>query len=296
MVKVVITQHENIGTAIDQALGFIPEAELLVRGKLTAVKTNDTWASRKDRSAITQPDTLRAVLRNLKRYAPASLVVTGGSGAAETDEVFRVSGLMEVLEQEGVSFFDHNRAPFTEIQLDHGPQKSVMVNPRVLEYECLVVASQLKVHETATVTLALKNIAMSYPAADFYGHPRSRQYNKHRFFADMQAFIAAMAKRFPIHLAITAGHPAMIGTGPIGGKLVEAGLVIVSTDAVAADAVGARLLGYEPQGVRHIYEAAQEGVGEADFSKMEFPAMSLEAAVESFSAKAFGKKIGLEHA
>jgi len=26
------------------------------------------------------------------------------------------------------------------------------------------------------------------------------------------SFIAAMAKRFPIHLAITVGHPAMIGT------------------------------------------------------------------------------------
>jgi hypothetical protein len=28
----------------------------------------------------------------------------------------------------------------------------------------------------------------------------------------MHSFIAAMAKRFPIDLAITVGHPAMIGT------------------------------------------------------------------------------------
>lgn len=26
-----------------------------------------------------------------------------------------------------------------------------------------------------TVTLALKNIAMSYPAADYYSHPRSKE-------------------------------------------------------------------------------------------------------------------------
>lgn len=171
-----------------------------------------------------------------------------------------------------------------------------MVNPRVLEYETLVVLSQLKVHETATVTLALKNIAMSYPAADYYGHPRSREYHKHDFFTDMHSFIAAMGKRFPIHLAITVGHPAMIGTGPIGGKLVETGLVIASTDAVAADAVGARLLGFDAQGVRHIYEAAQIGIGEADLSNMEFPAMRLEEAVEQFSQLAYGKKISLEHA
>jgi uncharacterized protein (DUF362 family) len=53
-----------------------------------------------------------------------------------------------------------------------GPQTSVMVNPRVLEYDTLIALNQLKVHQTATVTLALKNIAMSYPAADYYGHPR----------------------------------------------------------------------------------------------------------------------------
>jgi putative NADH-flavin reductase len=41
-------------------------------------------------------DTLRAVLRAVKQYEPRELVVTGGAGAAETDEVFRLAGLMEV--------------------------------------------------------------------------------------------------------------------------------------------------------------------------------------------------------
>jgi hypothetical protein len=53
---------------------------------------------------------------------------------------------------------------------------------------------------------------MSFPAADYYGHPRSTQKHTNHFFEDMHSFIAAMAKRFPIHLAITVGHPAMIGT------------------------------------------------------------------------------------
>src|SRR6185503_16724365 len=102
--------------------------------------------------------------------------------AAHTDEVFRVAGLMEVVEQEGVPFFDHNREPFVEVPLQYapgrdvaGPQQSVMVNPRVLEHETLISLAQLKLHETATVTLSLKNIAMSFPAADYYGHPRHSQ-------------------------------------------------------------------------------------------------------------------------
>ncbi len=296
MAAVIITRGEMIDDAIIEALDRVENLATNLRGKRVAIKPNDTWADESDKSAITQPDTLRAVIRYLKRLQPSELIVTGGSGAGETDEIFRIGGLMEVIEAEGVTFFDHNRPPFREIPLQHGPQKSVMVNPRILDYEFLLVLSQLKVHETATVTLALKNVAMSFPAADFYGHPRSRQYHKHQFFGDMHSFIAGMARRFPIDLAVTVAHPAMIGTGPIGGKLVDTGQIIVSTDAVAADAAGARLLGFESQGVRHIYEASQLGLGESDYSNIEFPAMGMEEAVAIFSEAAYGKKISLEHA
>ncbi len=302
MASVVITRDDDIGGAIRQALGHIP-LERLVRGKRVAVKPNETYATADDTTGVTQPDTLRAVLQAVQRFGPRELVVTGGSGAGETDEVFRVAGLMEVVESEGATFFDHNRPPFVEVPLEYapdrdvqGPQKSVMVNPRVREYETLIALNQLKLHETATVTLALKNIAMSFPAADYYGHPRHSQKHANHFFDDMHSFIAAMGKRFPIHLAITVGHPAMIATGPLGGHAVETGLVIASTDPLAADTVGARLLGFRVQAVRHLWEASRLGLGETDSEKMDFPALSLTDAIKAFTAAAYGQELTFEHA
>jgi uncharacterized protein (DUF362 family) len=302
MTAIVITRDDAIERAIGDALARI-DLESLVRGRLVAVKPNDTWASADDRSGVTQPDTLRAVLRALKQHGPRALVVTGGAGAAQTEDVFRVAGLMDVVEQEGVEFFDHNRPPFVSVDLPYapdqdvaGPQQAVMVNPRVLEYEMLVALNQLKLHETATVTLALKNIAMSFPAADYYGHPRASRAHEHRFFEDMHSFIAAMAKRFPIALAITVGHPAMIGTGPLGGHTVETGIVIASTDPRAADRAGARLLGFNLQGVRHLWEAARLGVGDADLDRASFPVMSIREAIEAFTAAAYGERLTFEHA
>jgi uncharacterized protein (DUF362 family) len=300
---VAITQdRQEIGRAIDDALKHI-DLEPLVRGKLVAVKPNETWASAEDTTGVTQPDALRAVLRAVNRFEPRELVVTGGAGAAETDEVFRVSGMMEVVEQEGANFFDHNRPPFSEITLSYapdedvaGPQQAVMVNPRVLEYETLISLSQLKLHGTATVTMALKNIAMSYPAADYYGHPRSKQEHENCFFDDMHSFIAAMAKRFPIDLAVTVGHPAMIATGPLGGHAVETGIVIVSTDPVAADVVGARLLGFSTQAVRHLWEAGRLGLGETDLKRIDLPAMSMREGIEAFTEAAYGVRLTFGHA
>lgn len=298
MATVVITHNMNIEKAITEALDYL-DIEPLVQGKLVAIKPNDTTASETDKTGVTQPDTLRAVLRIIKSFNPRELVVTGGSGAGKTDEVFRVAGLMEVVEKEEVSFFDHNRPPFKEVELDYapkkdvaGPQKTVMVNPRVLDYETLIAVNQLKMHQTATATLALKNIGMSYPAADYYGHPRvSEEYHKHDFFDDMHSFIAAMAKRFPIHLAITVGHPAMIGTGPLNGHTFETGLVIVSPDALAADVVGAKLLGFNAQGVHHLWEAGRMGLGETDIKKIDFPALSLNDAIGIFTEAAYGERL-----
>lgn len=302
MTDVVITHDMRIEAAIAGAMAQLPLAEL-VRDRVVAVKPNETWASKEDTTGVTQPDTLRAVLRAIKPHKPKTLVVSGGAGAAETDDVFRLSGLMDVVQEEEVEFFDHNRPPFVQVNLEYrpaaevaGPQRSIMVNSRVLEYETVIVVSQLKLHETATVTLALKNIAMSYPAADYYGHPRSSQRHENDFFSDMHSFIAAMAKRFAIHVAVTVGHPAMIGTGPLGGHTFETGLVIASTDALAADVVGARLLGFTVQAVRHLWEAGRLGIGESSIEKMQFPALSMRKAVELFTKAAYGRPLDFEHA
>lgn len=167
--------------------------------------------------------------------------------------------------------------------LDYGPQKSIMINPHVLEYETVVSLAQHKVHEDATVTLSLKNIAMSYPAADYYGHPRLKQEHPHRIFDDVQKFITGMCKKFPIHCAIITGHPAMVGTGPVGGETFESGVTIASRDAVAADAIGAKILGFES--VPHIVFAEEQGIGTATLEDIKVSGVPLFEASGIFKVK-----------
>src|SRR5438132_10340557 len=108
MPDVIITRNRaDIGAAIEEALTEIA-LEAIVSGKIVAVKPNETWASSDDTTGITQPDTLQAVLQAVKRHRPRELIVTGGAGAAETADVFRIGGLMAVVEEEGATFVDHN--------------------------------------------------------------------------------------------------------------------------------------------------------------------------------------------
>jgi hypothetical protein len=64
------------------------------------------------------------------------------------------------------------------------------------------------------------------------------------------------------------GHPAMIGTRPLGGRAVA---------------------------VRHLWEAARLGIGESDLSRMSFPNLQLREAIEAFSIVAYGERLTFEH-
>lgn len=291
MSTVAITQDlEFIGQALFDALDAL-DLEDQLTNRLVAIKPNDTAATPDNISGVTHADTLQATIRFVKQFNPRHIVVSGGAGASQTDDVFRYTGMMNIVEQEGVEFFDHNRSPFHEITLESGPQRSVMINPRILDYETVISLAQLKLHETATVTLSMKNIAMSFPAADYYGHPRgSGEIHPNDFFGDMQEFIPAMVRRFPPALAIIVGHPAMVGTGPLGGIPVETGLVIASRDFLSADAVGAELFGFNMQGVRHIFEAHRMGLGESRIGAMTFPRMSLSDAMEAFTRLVYARE------
>jgi uncharacterized protein (DUF362 family) len=286
----------HIEKAIEEALRRVPLEDF--RDKIVAIKPNDTTATPDDKTACTQADTLRATIRFVKTLRPKSIVVTGGAGKMETEEVFKVLGYPAVMESEGVEWFDHNKAPFVPVDLTFGPQRRVMVNPRVLTYEKLVSLAQLKVHSTATVTLAIKNVGMSYPAADFYGHPRVKQeLHPHNILVDKQAFLVGMLMRFPIDLAIVTGHPAMIGKGPVGGKAIETGLVIAGRNAVSVDSVGAHLLGFETLAVQHIRQAAEFGLGapltpiggESGQGRLKVVGITVEEATEVFRKAAYGE-------
>lgn len=287
----------DIAKAINRALLDVSLEDF--KDKVVAIHPNDTTASEDDKTACTQADTLRATIQFIKGLHPKKIIITGGSGEKQTDEVFRIMGYMEVIEAEEVEWFDHNLPPYEPVLLPFGPQRQVMVNPRIFEYEKLVSLSQLKVHSTATVTLSIKNIAMSFPAAGFYGHPRVGQgFHPNNILRDKQAFLVGMLMRFPIDLGIIVGHPAMIGKGPLRGKAVETGLVLAGRNPVAVDSVGAYLLGFETVGVQHIHQAEQFGLGatympstglEGVPGRLNIEGLSVDEAVKIFRTAAYGE-------
>lgn len=107
-------------------------------------------------------------------------------------------------------------------------------------------------------------------------------------------FIAGMLQRFPPHLSVVVGHPAMVATGPSKGKVVETGLVVAGIDPVAADVVCAYLLGFDIMAVKYLHQAAKLGLGEGDLKRIEIAGVPLEKAARHLSLLAYGEELTLE--
>jgi uncharacterized protein (DUF362 family) len=159
------------------------------------------------------------------------------------------------------------------------------------DMDVLISFTQLKQHEEATVTASIKNIALGWPPASIHGFPKK----KLGIHDDLHGFIVSMAKKIPIDLSIISADKGMIGTGPSDGKAVDTdGLIIASTDPLAADAIGARLLGFLPQAVQYIYALYKEGFGEADPKNMNLKGITLEEAERLFSTAAYGQEVVMD--
>ncbi|MFR9070707.1 MAG: DUF362 domain-containing protein [Paraclostridium sp.] len=99
-----------------------------------------------------------------------------------------------------------------------------------------------------------------------------------------------------IDISIVSCDKAMIGTGPTGGIPIDTnGLIIVGTDPVAVDTIGARLLGFLPQAIAYLYKLYNDGIGEAKVENMIIKGIELKKAEKLFTKAAYGKSVILDN-
>nr|WP_317333088.1 DUF362 domain-containing protein [uncultured Romboutsia sp.] len=284
---VAITKGMTEGRSLEKALDLLPVDKIIKKGDKVIITPN--WV--KDKSpkdgVVVGPKTLQRLIQYVKTKEPSKIIIATGSGGAKTYDVMKNVGYDKIIEEEKVEFVDMNYGPFIDLELNHEIIKSTPINEVINDADVIISFTQLKYHEEATVTAAIKNIAMGYPPASVHGYPK-KQTGIHE---DLHGFIRCFAKKVPIDLSIISLDKTMIGTGPSDGIAVDTkGLIIASTDPVAADSIGARLLGFLPQAVCYLYGLYKDGLGEAKPENMTILGIDLIEAEKIFSKAAYGKK------
>ncbi len=278
------------GDVIQGLLGMLSTDRKISKDDVVTITANWVNDNVPETGTVVGPESLRKLIQYLKSKGPARVVVAAGSGGADTKEVFQKTGYQEIIEEEGIEFVDLNYGPYKEFELDHPMVKRIKLNKLLVETDFLISYTQIKHHQEATVSLGIKNVALSWPPAELHGFPKANL-GIHEY---LHKFITEMGKLIPIDITILSGDCGMVGTGPSHGKPVDADLVVVGTDPVAVDVVGARLLGFRQQAVQYLHNLIRAEVGEGDLNNVKLMGMPLNQAEEKFSQAAYGYKIVLD--
>ncbi|MDR0308261.1 MAG: DUF362 domain-containing protein [Chitinispirillales bacterium] len=279
--KVAITHDHDIRKGFERALEHLGCLSDLFTNKHVSIKPHDACANPDDTVTCTQADTIKALVGVIKRHNPNKITITGGSsGILGTNHVFELLGINDLISEENIEYFNHNRGPFKRVSLEWGPVKEVVINPHIFSYDTIVSLAQHKSHRKTDISLTMRNIAMAFPAHDYYTHEKTKEESRKSFFSDMHGFIAGMCKRFPVQLAIINGHPAAHQ-----GAVFDSQLIIAGRDFVAVDYVGARVMGISGP-VAHIEQAERLGLGHSKPENMEIVGTSIEKAAEIFALRA----------
>ena len=288
--KVAITLNSNEALAIKEAIELLQVTSAINSNDVVVITPNWVKDQKPDSATVVGPESLRQIISLIKEKKPKRLVVATGSADGETKDVMDAVGFGKIIADEGVEFIDLNHGPFKRITLNHSIVNSTNINTLLDEVTILISFTQLKHHEEATMSAAIKNISLGWPPAEEHGHPK-KQCGIHR---ELHGFISAMAEQIPIDISIVSASPAMIGTGPSKGIARHTGLVIAGCDPVATDTVAARLLGFRPQGVRYLFECSNKKIGESDIEKISIEGISLVEAENIFSKNAYGDGLAVD--
>jgi uncharacterized protein (DUF362 family) len=118
----------------------------------------------------------------------------------------------------------------------------------------------VKDHHRSGASMTLKN---------WYGLLGGR---RNIFHQDIHTIIQELAMMIRPTVVVLDGIQTMMTNGPTGGSLSDlkpTGTLIVSTDPVAADAVGATLLGRTAADLAFIAKAQSIGAGTADYRSLD---------------------------
>ena len=257
MSKVVLTHGRDSEAMVSKALdelGISPRRERVV------IKPN--LIINRPPPVTTPADAVEAII---KYFAGGSkeIIIAEGSGWGETGDAFRDLGYEEVARRYGVQLVDLNQDRY---EIRRSKQTMVLNEiefPLTLIDCYLISVATLKTHSLTKITLSLKNM-LGATIGERIAAAKKRRF--HRLGLDESIIDLALYKK--PNLAIIDGREACLG-GELGGGAKRFDLMIFSEDPVAADAVGAKILGYDPTSIPHLKLAQERGLGMADLSAIE---------------------------
>jgi uncharacterized protein (DUF362 family)/NAD-dependent dihydropyrimidine dehydrogenase PreA subunit len=252
--------YENCREAVDRAFELFPQK---ISGKKVVIKPNVLRTSKAEEHIVTNPALLRAVIEKVEELSPAEIVVGDNPGLfdyGDNENSFEKTGLMAAAKGYYKNLGDTTQhLPFNP---DFMPE--IGVSKEIMDADILISLPKFKTHGLTVMTGAIKN---SYGIL-----PGAQKARLHQLAGTPERFHELIVEVFRLRVPdffIMDAVVGMEGNGPASPELREIGLILAADNAVALDAVVARMMGIDPARLRFLQKAKAFGLGDFDSEMIE---------------------------
>ena len=245
-----------------------------IRDKQVMIKPNFVQTS--VQLAGTHVDAVRGILEFLRPHYKKEIIIGEAAATKEgTDAGYDHYGYRDLVNKYKVKLVDMNLGAY-EYRYTFGP-KSVPLPIRIcapmLDPNLYIIsAAIMKTHGYVSVTLSLKNMLLGAPIND-YKAAQSDKFQMHQGPHgepdDIIHFnLFHMAQEVFPDVAVIDGFTGMEGDGPSRGTPVDSRIAVASVDPLAADVLGARLMGYDSKKILYLTSMTEAGLGQGNLEKI----------------------------
>jgi uncharacterized protein (DUF362 family) len=242
-----------------QALGGM--GTFISKGQKVLVKPNIGWDVVPEKGADTNPLLVKRVIEHCLK-AGAREVYVFDNPCDNWIRCYKNSCIEQAVKDAGGKIVPGNsESYYQDVTIPNGKNLTkAKVHELVLDSDVFINVPILKNHSSTRLTGALKNM-MGVVWDRGYWHRN----NLNQCIADYALF----SKKPALH--IMDAYNVMMRNGPRGvsiNDLSNMKSLMLSTDWVAIDAAGAKMMGLEPARIEHLALAAGMGVGKIDLATM----------------------------
>jgi uncharacterized protein (DUF362 family) len=265
IVSIVNAQSDNVSNAVKKAVELagglnIKEADTVV------IKPNAKNQAPPGYGIVTDVAVIEPLVELCKEKGGRVSIADGAAyptGSYHTMSAFEVMGVTKLAKKWGLELVDLNSYDSVDLDVPNGfTLDRVRVGRAVTEADILLNVPVLKTHRGTLLSNCVKNIGVGVAC-------REEKKRLHRLGID-EALLDVYSVVQPTFNVVDA-LVCLEGDGPNypPGKPRPLGLVLAGEDAVAVDAVCARLIGLDPLEVKHLSLAHERGIGNADLDQID---------------------------
>lgn len=285
-----VTQGQNVAQIVKEAISFAGSLEKLVSGKKVLIKPNLSVALPAETGVTTDPQVVRALI-HICREAGAKEILVGESAVVNFDagEIIAALKVKELFEESGGKVVNLDQDQQVEVMVPGGQVlDKIKVWRTAYESDVIISVPKMKTHLQTKVTLSLKNMKGTIPDESKkiihrIGIPADKREENglDRAIVDLNKVISADLAVIDATIALDGFVP-----GPrLVGTPVRLDTIIAGFDPVAVDAVACRIMGIEPEKVRHIRLAFEQKLGKILPEEIEIIGQRIESICRPFKTE-----------